>query len=72
MARNQATFAKRQREQDRQRKRAQKLKGRQERRFRKEAAGPRDEDGVDPDVAHIVPGPQPKPWDDDDPAPTEG
>ena len=68
MGRNQATFAKRQREQERQRKRADKIKQRKERRLEKDAAGPRDDDGVDPDLAHIVPGPQPKPWDDDEPA----
>lgn len=66
MGRNQATFAKRQREQERQRKRANKAKARQERRYQKEMAAPSNDDGVDPDVAHIVPGPQPKPWDDDE------
>ena len=69
MARNQSSFAKRQREQERQRKRENKIKQRKERRVQKGATPPRDEDGVDPDLAHIVPGPQPKPWDDDPPGP---
>jgi hypothetical protein len=52
-------------------------RARQERRQEKEArradkarqpAKPAAEDGVDPDIAGIVPGPQRSPWDDDESA----
>ena len=51
------TFAKRQREQDQKERAREREQRRVERRGRKTDA-PR-EDGVDPDIAGIVPGPQP-------------
>ncbi len=66
MARNPSTFAKRQREQERQRKRASRLKRREARRIEKPVGVQSNDPDFDPDLAGIVPGPQPKPWDDDD------
>jgi len=58
---------KRKREQARQEKRREKATQRanraQQSRERERAPG---DDNLDPDIAHIVPGPQAKPWDDDD------
>jgi hypothetical protein len=51
---------KRQKERNRQDKQREKEAKRQERRQEKARRGP-TEGGVDPDIAHIVPGPQPIP-----------
>jgi hypothetical protein len=63
--RNPSRFAKIQRERDRKERREDRARRKAERR---EAAkeNPAAEDGVDPDIAHIVPGPQPLPESDDD------
>jgi len=60
---NPSSFAKRQREMERQRKKAEKARRRAERKSR-----PNDTTaaGVDPDIAGIVPGPQEQPWMEDD------
>ena len=53
---------KRQKEQSRLEHRKEKEARRLERKRQKEDGGPdRPKDGVDPDIAHIVPGPQPLP-----------
>ena len=51
---------KRQKEQRRLEQRKEKEE--KKRRRQEEPARPRAEDGVDPDIAHIVPGPQPLPY----------
>lgn len=58
------TQAKRAREQRRLERGAAKQQARAERKVQK-AARPRAEDGVDPDIAHIIPGEQPRPADDE-------
>lgn len=55
---------KRERERARQEKQKAKAQRRLEARRRREAAGPAAP-GEDPDIAGIVPGPQPSPWGDD-------
>lgn len=67
MSNRNATFAKRQREQNQKDKAQQKAARREERRSTKEAR-PAGEDDIDPDLIGIVPGPQPRPDDDDAPA----
>jgi hypothetical protein len=67
------TQNKRARERARQEKQQQKAARRQELKAGK-SVGPRRHDGEDPDIAHIVPGPQPNPWgdepeDEDEPTP---
>lgn len=61
------TFAKRQREIRKRRRRQEKLERRAQRKLDKEQAAeqaPPDLSGEDPDIAGIVPGPQPLPdWD---------
>ncbi len=52
------TFAKRQREQDQKERAKERAQKRTDRRARKTEGGTA-EDGVDPDIAGIVPGPQP-------------
>ena len=52
------SYNKRRREKKRQERREAKLQRREERKFEKEGREP-TEDGEDPDIAHIVPGPQP-------------
>ena len=62
MAAGRTTFTKRQRERVRDRRKQEK----KERRARRQAEKPDGDahpDGVDPDIAGIVPGPQPIPWD---------
>jgi hypothetical protein len=59
------TQNKRARERARQEKRQQKEARRQENRGRRDS-GPLVGPGEDPDIAGIVPGPQPSPWEDDD------
>ena len=63
MSRNPATFAKRQRELDKQEKRQEKARKRANRRS---VQRPDNASGEDPDIAGIVPGPQPSPWGDED------
>ncbi|MFZ5480421.1 MAG: hypothetical protein ACOZNI_26900 [Myxococcota bacterium] len=64
MARPRMTQAKRAREQQRQERGLAKLQDRAE---RKKAKGERSvADGVDPDIAHIIPGPQPREDEDED------
>jgi hypothetical protein len=50
---------KRQKEQQRNEHKKEKEARKEERKKEKEALGPRT-DGADPDIAHIIPGPQPK------------
>lgn len=52
------TFSKRNKEKVRQERQREKAIDRQQRRLARKAAPPR-EPGVDPDIAHIIPGPQP-------------
>ena len=66
MGRNPSSYAKRQRERERQRKRAEKAARRRERRERNADDDTDVDDGVDPDIADIVPGPQPHPFLDED------
>ncbi|MBM4257172.1 MAG: hypothetical protein FJ147_14890 [Deltaproteobacteria bacterium] len=56
-----ATFQKRQRERARQQKQQDKAARRLEIKQNKTANGPRDPNAEDPDIAGIVPGPQPLP-----------
>lgn len=55
------TYKKRQKEVARQNKQKEKMQRRLQRKEEKAAAGPRSE-GEDPDIAGIIPGPQPKPF----------
>jgi hypothetical protein len=55
------TYKKRQKELARKQKHAEKALRRQQRKEEKANAEP-PRDGEDPDLAGIVPGPQPKPW----------
>lgn len=59
------TLGKRERERAKQEKQRQKEARRQEAKVRRAQAPPRSP-GEDPDIAGIIPGPQPKPWDDED------
>ncbi len=54
-------MSKRQKELARQEHKKEKAAKAQQRKQEKEARGPRDVGGVDPDIAHIIPGPQPIP-----------
>ena len=63
-SRSRPTQAKRAREKALQEKRQQKAARRQDAKDRKDA--PNRADGIDPDIAGIVPGPQPHPFLDDD------
>jgi hypothetical protein len=63
--RSRPTQAKRAREKALQEKRQQKAVRRQDAKERKDNA-PGRADGIDPDIADIVPGPQPHPFLDDD------
>jgi hypothetical protein len=63
--RSRPTQAKRAREKALQEKRQQKAARRQDAKERKDSS-PGHPDGVDPDIADIVPGPQPHPFLDDD------
>ncbi len=65
MARNPATFAKRQRELQKQQKRKEKAKRRAIRKQEKDMTTTDAPPGIDPDIAGIVPGPQPIPWADE-------
>jgi hypothetical protein len=55
---------KRERERARAERQQQKTARREEAKVRRSMAGPRDP-GEDPDIAGIVPGPQPNPWGDE-------
>jgi hypothetical protein len=56
---------KRERERARAEKQKAKVVRREETKLRRNDAGPKDPNAVDPDIAGIVPGPQPNPWLDD-------
>ena len=63
---------KRERERARAEKQKAKAQRRDEKKQRRNESGPGDSGGVDPDIAGIVPGPQPNPWlDEDEAAETE-
>ena len=53
--------SKRQKELARQEHKKEKAAKAAQRKAEKDARGPKDANGVDPDIAHIVPGPQPIP-----------
>jgi len=63
--RTKVTQQKRARERAKQERQQEKTRRREEAKVRK-ANEPRQAGGEDPDIAGIVPGPQPSPWDDDD------
>jgi hypothetical protein len=58
------TFSKRQRERDKQDRKRAKADRRAERKVERSQKSDSPDEGVDPDIAHIVPGPQPIPDDD--------
>jgi len=63
--RGRPTFAKRQKEQAR----AERARRKEEKRAERAAAKgsrPQAAPGQDPDIAHIVPGPQPRVWEDEE------
>jgi hypothetical protein len=60
------TQNKRARERAKQEKQQQKAARRLESKQRRAADSAATSDGVDPDIAGIVPGPQPSPWGDDE------
>ena len=64
-SRPKVTQQKRARERARQERQQEKLRRRDEAKLRR-ANTPSAADGEDPDIAGIVPGPQPSPWGDDD------
>jgi hypothetical protein len=61
--RGRATFAKRQKEIARQERAREKAAKRVERKEQKDKVEPRSASDIDPDIAGIVPGPQPLPYD---------
>lgn len=65
MNRSRPTHLKREREKARRERQQQKTARRAEASARR-ATTPRSHGGVDPDIADIVPGPQPSPWGDED------
>ena len=64
-SRPKVTQQKRARERARQERQQEKLRRRDEAKVRR-ANTPASASGEDPDIAGIVPGPQPRPWDDDE------
>lgn len=56
------TFLKRSKEKMRQEKQKDKALEREQRKQERKAAPPRQPGDVDPDIAHIIPGPQPIDW----------
>jgi hypothetical protein len=64
-SRPKVTQQKRARERARQERQQEKLRRRDEAKVRR-ANAPTVAEGEDPDIAGIVPGPQPSPWGDDD------
>jgi hypothetical protein len=63
--RTKVTQQKRARERAKQERQQEKVRRREEAKSRKTTAV-RTADGEDPDIAGIIPGPQPSPWGDDD------
>ena len=63
--RTKVTQQKRARERAKQERQQEKTRRREEAKVRK-ANEPHQTGGEDPDIAGIVPGPQPRPWDDED------
>jgi hypothetical protein len=63
--RTKVTQQKRARERAKQERQVEKTRRREEAKVRK-ANQPQQSGGEDPDIAGIVPGPQPSPWGDDD------
>ena len=63
--RTKVTQQKRARERAKQERQMEKTRRREEAKVRK-ANEPQQAGGEDPDIAGIVPGPQPRPWEDDD------
>jgi hypothetical protein len=63
--RQRPTHLKRERERAKREKREQKAAKRQAAKERRDSAQPR-EGAEDPDIAGIVPGPQPSPWEEDE------
>ena len=73
--RTKVTQQKRARERAKQERQQEKTRRREEAKTRKANEPHQPGDGEDPDIAGIIPGPQPSPWDDDDLAedePAEG
>lgn len=68
--RTKVTQQKRARERAKQERQQEKSRRREENKMRK-GVGPETRPGEDPDIAGIVPGPQPKPWNDEDLLPLE-
>jgi hypothetical protein len=68
--RTKATMQKRARERARQERQQEKAHRREEAKVRRSTVGPRSSE-EDPDIAGIKPGPQPRPWDDEDVAEPE-
>ena len=66
MQKSRPTQNKRARERAKQEKQEQKAARRLEAQQRRAAQGPRGSGDEDPDIAGIVPGPQPSPWGDED------
>ena len=64
-SRPKVTQQKRARERARQERQQEKLRRREETKVRR-ANQPAAAGGEDPDIAGIIPGPQPRPWDDED------
>lgn len=62
--RTKVTQQKRARERAKQERQMEKTRRREEAKVRK-ANEPHQTGGEDPDIAGIIPGPQPRPWDDD-------
>ena len=63
--RTKVTQQKRARERAKQERQQEKLRRREEAKTRR-ANTPRTDTGEDPDIAGIIPGPQPSPWGDED------
>ena len=63
--RTKVTQQKRARERAKQERQQEKTRRREEAKTRR-ANEPKREGGEDPDIAGIIPGPQPSPWNDDD------
>jgi hypothetical protein len=63
--RTKVTQQKRARERAKQERQQEKTRRREEAKTRK-ANEPQRADGVDPDIAGIIPGPQPSPWNEED------
>ena len=64
-SRPKVTQQKRARERARQERQQEKLRRRDEAKLRRSST-PNAADGEDPDIAGIIPGPQPNPWGDED------